>query len=308
MKEFIIREKYNIAIIVIYLLLFFGGVHIGYSMNQDSADSLTEGRVTYLCMGVDKQVGMGERHPETNSIGQADVIMLISVDKANKKIDMLTIPRDTMVTMKKYNHKMQFLGVEKDQICLQYAFADGMENSCELTKECVEKLFPNVQIDGYVSLNIEAFTQINDAVGGVEVTVNDPLIALHMGVPVGTTLTLMGEQAHLYLRIRDTAAEGSAYTRIDRIKEYITKIIPKGIEVIKKDPKTIGEIFDALEEHMITDVSPSDLISLAPELLDGALENVNMYTLEGTFQMGEDGCEEFYVEEEELRRVEALLQ
>ena len=36
--------------------------------------------------------------------------------------------------------------------------------------------------------------------------------------------------------------------------------------------------------------------------------SANMYTLEGTFQLGEDGCEEFYVTDEELRRVESLIQ
>ena len=305
------NKLYGITIAFLFLL----GISIGFRLNLDADDlqrsesgTLAQEKITLLCLGVDKDVVMSDRHPETNSIGQADAIFVVSIDKANNQVDIVSVPRDTMVTMTKYNHKMQFLGVEEDQICLQYAYADGMEESCKLMVNCVKELFPNTKIDGYVSINFEAFTVINDKIGGIEVTVNDPLIALHMGVPVGTTMVLTGDNAMLYLRIRDKEVMGSAYTRMDRIKEYITKIIPKGVAEITKDPGLVVDIYQALEEHMITNISIKELVALVPELTDGTLENINFYTLEGEIAMGEDGFEEFYPNQTQLEELDKLLQ
>lgn len=85
-----------------------------------------------LCMGVDKSVPMSERDPLTGSIGQADVVYLISVDTRTAEISLLAIPRDTMVEIEKYDSNLNYLGREMGQICIQYAYADGMTKSCEL--------------------------------------------------------------------------------------------------------------------------------------------------------------------------------
>ncbi len=225
MKDFFDnRQNRTIALVVVILLVagigcsallyvITGFFDTGLKSSMEKLD-----KITILCMGVDKQVDMDEPHPETDSIGQADGIFLISFDPKTDEVNIVIVPRDTMVTIEKYNRKLEYLGREKTQICLQYAYADGLEKSCELTVDRVEELFPDTTINGYVSINIEAIMEINDAIGGVEVTVSDEYTATHMGIPVGTTLNLMGEDAMLYLRLRDLHMSGSAYTRLDRIK------------------------------------------------------------------------------------------
>lgn len=260
-------------------------------------------KITLLALGVDKQVAMDQRHPETNSIGQADAIFLISIDSETKEVDIIAVPRDTIVTIEKYNYKLQYMGREEAQICLQYAYADGMERSCELTRDRIEELFSEITIDGYVSINIQAITEINDAVGGVEITLNDEYTAEQLGIPVGTTLNLTGDTAMLYLRLRDKEVTGSAYHRMDRIKDYITAFIPQGMNAIKEDTGLIAEMYQTLDEHMVTDLAVTDILEIALALKDVNMENIHFHTLSGELQIGEDGYEEFYPDEAQLEQL-----
>lgn len=305
MKEFF-SNKQNLMITCVAAVLLFVGIAIGVFLDWGENPTNTEvapvegEKITLLCLGVDKQVAMDERHPETNSIGQADGIFLISIDIGTKEVDIVAIPRDTVVTIEKYNHKLQYMGREEAQICLQYAYADGMEYSCELTADRVNDLFPDTTIDGYISINIEAIMEINDAVGGVEVTVEDEYTALNMGIPVGTTLNLMGDNTMLYLRLRDKSVNGSAYTRMDRIKEYITLFIPQGLSAIKEDPTLLVEMYQTLDEHMVTNVEVGDLAEIALALSDLDMENVHFHTLQGEIVLADDGYEEFYPDEAQM--------
>ena len=63
-------------------------------------------KLHYLCIGVDKYEVMGEREPVYNSIGQGDGIFLITLDKDNGSVDIVAVPRDTMVTIQKYYSNM----------------------------------------------------------------------------------------------------------------------------------------------------------------------------------------------------------
>lgn len=305
MKEFF-SNKQNLMITCVAAVLLFVGIAIGVFLDWGENPTNTEvapvegKKITLLCLGVDKQVAMDERHPETNSIGQADGIFLISIDTGTKEVDIVAIPRDTVVTIEKYNHKLQYMGREEAQICLQYAYADGMEYSCELTADRVNDLFPDTTIDGYISINIEAIMEINDAVGGVEVMVEDEYTALNMGIPVGTTLNLMGDNTMLYLRLRDKSVNGSAYTRMNRIKEYITLFIPQGLSAIKEDPTLLVEMYQTLDEHMVTNVEVGDFAEIALALSDLDMENVHFHTLQGEIVLADDGYEEFYPDEAQM--------
>ena len=313
MKEFF-SKKQNIIFICTVVVLLFIGIIIGVRMNGRNTEvPVTEApageKITLLALGVDKQVAMSERHPETNSIGQADAIFLISIDTGTKEVNIAAIPRDTIVTIEKYNHRLQYMGMEEAQICLQYAYADGMVRSCELTRDRVEELFPDTTIDGYISINVQAIMDINDAVGGVEVTFQDEYTAQHLGIPVGSTVNLQGETAMMYLRLRDKEVTGSAYTRMDRIKDYIKAFIPQGLDAVKKNPAIIADMFQTLEQHMVTDVEVADVVDIAMALIDMNIdmEHIHFHTLEGEILIGEDGYEEFYPNETQLEALRKIF-
>lgn len=64
---------------------------------------------------------------------------------------------------------MRILGTEKQQICLSYSYGDGKESSCENTVNSVQRLFYNIPINTYFSLDLDGISALNDSVGGVDV-------------------------------------------------------------------------------------------------------------------------------------------
>ena len=91
---------------------------------------------------------------------------------------------------------------------------------CENTKNTVSSLLYGLNIDYYVAMHMDAISILNDAVGGVTVTVTedfsqvDPTI--HQGV-----MCLNGEQALHYVRTRAEVGDQLNLNRMKRQREYM---------------------------------------------------------------------------------------
>ena len=260
-------------------------------------------KLHYLCIGVDKYEIMGEREPVYNSIGQGDGIFLITLDKDNGLVDIVAVPRDTMVTIQKYYSNMEYIGEEKAQICLQYAYADGKERSCELTVDRVEELFDGIEIDGYVAINMASVMEINDAIGGVTVEVHNEDTAQKMEVEVGSSVHLTRENIHLYLQSRDKSEAKSAYGRMERLKDYVKAFIPQAINKLKENPAFLLDVMGVLDKNMVTDLGVADITELTSVISDLSAESISYQTLEGSVVMGASGYEEFYPNQFKLKKI-----
>lgn len=260
-------------------------------------------KLHYLCIGVDKYEIMGEREPVYNSIGQGDGIFLITLDKDNGSVDIVAVPRDTMVTIQKYYSNMEYIGEEKAQICLQYAYADGKERSSELMVDRVEELFDGIEIDGYIAINMVSVLEINEAIGGVMVEVHNEDTANKMGVEVGSSVHLTSDNISLYLQSRDKAEAKSAYGRMDRLKDYVKAFLPKAIDTVKENPAFIVEVMNLLGNNMVTDLDVADIKLLMDVVPDLSEDKISYQILEGDVVLGEDGYEEFYPNEFKLKKI-----
>ncbi|MEI2718881.1 MAG: LCP family protein [Gemmatimonadales bacterium] len=78
------------------------------------------------------------------------------------------------------------------QISLQHGFGDGGEQSARLTADAVSKLFGGMPVDFYIALDMDAISTLNDALGGVEVKVEDDFSALDPAMAQGSTIRLTG--------------------------------------------------------------------------------------------------------------------
>ena len=302
--EFLEKTKSNVMKWLGILLIGIGILGLGISLFPKSDNSNDSGnKKHYLCIGVDKYEVMGEREPVYNSIGQGDGIFLITLDVDNGSVDIVAVPRDTMVTIQKYYSNMEYIGEEKAQICLQYAFADGKEKSCELMVDRVEELFDNIKIDGYVAINMVSVLEINDAVGGVTVTVENEDTAQKMGIEVGSSVHLDSDNIPLYLQSRDKSEAKSAYGRMDRLKDYVKAFIPQALEVVKKDPAIVTDVMEVLEEHMVTDLSVIEIAQIVSSVTEVSAEKITYRTLEGKVVLGVDGYEEFYPSSWKLKKI-----
>lgn len=306
-KELFVKNRTMIIGMLGAFLLGIGVMGVFNSNLLSSSDPKESSKIHILCMGVDKFVPMDQRVEGSNSIGQADGIFLLALDVKKRTLDIVSISRDTMVTIEKYYSDLDYMGSEEAQICLQYAYADGLKKSCELMVDRVEELFEGVEIDGYVSINMASVVEINDAVGGVTVTVENADTAYKMGVEPGSEVKLTSENISLFIQSRDKTESESAYGRTLRFKEYVTAFIPQGVAAIKKDPGLVADMMDILEENMVTNLSVTDIANLAAHISGMSTKNISYNTLQGEIILGEDGYEELYPDEKQLEELRKIV-
>ena len=251
---------------------------------------------TYLLLGIDKS-GKVKKTTNYNDGGQSDVLALFVVDNESETFSLITIHRNTMCDVDVYTEDNEYKYTANLQLCLQHAFGDGQGLSCRRTVEAVKRLFDNIPIDGYVSLNMDALPIINDSVGGVQVEVLDDLNYPNKGVNLkaGDIKTLNGNEAYVYIRGRDTGEFDSASARLRRQEQYIASFMST-IRRLPNKTSTISSMYDDIKDYVVTNVLFDDLLMA---LSDYELTEDHIYSVPGEVIMGE-AYEEFYVDEDAL--------
>ncbi len=218
-----------------------------------------------------------------------DTIMLAAFDNEQKKMSIMSIPRDTITNTKRANKKINAAYVSHDK-------------DIESLYDEVESV-TGVRPDKYALVTVDGFVEVIDAIGGVEVDVpidmvyNDPTQDLKINIKKGLQ-TLDGYDSMGFMRYRKTYAEGD----IGRIKMQHTFVDA----VIKKmlTPATfakIPEIAEIILENTETDLTLGNEIWLGRQLLTMNLEeDVLMTTLPGRADYYENLSYYFPIEEEVL--------
>lgn len=255
--------------------------------------------LTFLCMGVDSRKGIGDlRTPGT--AGQADALLLVVVDPKKEQIHVIAINRDTMTPIEIYDTAGMYLEKETAQIALQYAYGDGREKSCRLMEQVVSKLFYGIPIHGYAALDMEAIALLNDAVGGVDVTIPEDMTKFKAGWTKGSRVHLTGQDALLYVQRRDTAYLGTNLGRVERQKQYLTAYVKEMKEKLKEDMTFPLTLCGQVSEHMVTSLTTTQITYLADLLAGYEFSMENILSIPGESKMGEKH-EEFYIEESALK-------
>ncbi len=279
--------------------------------DYDSSDKWSEGIVTYnnqryrynntirtyLFMGIDKDEPV-HKAEDGISGGQADALFLIVADKEHEKLSLISIHRNLMTTVKMYNREGEYTGDAELQICLQHGYGDGERLSCQRTVECVSNLFFGIPINGYVSLNMGGIGLLNDALGGVELTVMQDLNVTGRNVilTAGETKVLNGDEAYVYVRSRDTSQFNSASDRLARQEQYMNNMIPVMLKRIRSASSAVS-IYGAAEDYIYSNVDYSRLADEISGMTYDSTQGVRQ--VPGEVVMGEQ-FEEFHADDEGL--------
>ena len=235
-----------------------------------------------LCMGVDRSDTMTESK-EFGAAGQSDGIFLIAQDTVHHSLKILMIPRDTMTEIPIANDNGA-PDTKITQLTIAYAYGDGREGSCENTVQSVEKLLSGFSIDNYLAVDTTVVAKLNDAVGGVTVTIpTDGMEKRDPAFVKGAQVTLHGDQAEAFVRYRDITRDFSALYRMDQQQEYITQYFKAVKEASGTDSQIVTHLFDLIRDYMITDMSKDQYLKIAMDGLDaGNLTGQDFYTVPGT--------------------------
>jgi len=264
-----------------------------YAYNEDV--------VTLLLLGIDKEGKVSASKTLTDG-GQSDAIFLIVANPHTKKLSLIGVNRDTIVDVLMVGTGENGTDVVyASQIAVQHGFGDGLNQSCELTRDRVSELFYDLPINAYASFNMGGIADLNDALGGVEVTVLEDLTQCKKSWTEGAQVTLEGMDAFYYVKWRDTTVWESARGRLARQKQYINAFLQKAITATQNDITVPVTLYNSFKDYIVTDLTVDEIAYLAAEL-SGYTFDGDIYTLEGTTEMkGEH--EAFYPDEDALKEL-----
>jgi len=218
---------------------------------------------------------------DTGGGGNTDTLMLVSYDVTNQKLNVMNIPRDTIVN-KPWDIK---------KINSVYAAAGGGDKGIAALKETVADTV-GFTPDFYVIVEWAAVGRMAQAVGGVEFDVplnmyyDDPTQDLHIHISKGLQ-TLNGDQVMRVLRFRQNN-DGTGYAsgdigRIETQQKLLKAIVKKLLT-----PATLTrlpELVDIFAENVKTDLSIQNILWFGESALRGGLsiDNVNFVTMPGNY-------------------------
>ena len=222
--------------------------------------------------------------------GLTDVMMIINYNITDQSLSVMQIPRDTYVEIDDYYyHKIN------GAYSYYQSGRRGEENAHRLAlRDVADFLEQNlcIKIHYTAYMNIDGFSDIVDAIGGVEMYVPqdmyypDPEQGLSINLKKGYQ-TLDGEKAEQFVRYRYGYANGDI-GRGDAQKLFMTAFIKKlkssiSITDVAKVTELAGIVYDCIE----TDLSLNDLVYFGKNFLGLTggkavdMENINMLTLPG---------------------------
>lgn len=248
----------------------------------------------YLLIGVDNEEGMNG--------GQADFLVLLSVDRRNRTVTPIMVDRDTIAAVTTYGVFGNKSGEKQMQICLAQAFHGKGTTGSANTVSALSRLLCGVPIEHYAAVDMAGITLLNDAVGGVEVVLEDDLSALDPSLTQGAAVTLTGSQAELFVRSRMNVADGTNASRMKRQRVYLESLLPK---LFVQQGGLLEDGLNQLDGHYETDMTDSAILSTLQKY-DG-YEWQAFMLLPGEYRVGSDGFTEFWLDERQTQEMLTAL-
>ena len=280
LKRFLIAVALIIVFLAAGLYVLVGKVY--GEMNYEKIESVAsspmkeEGVTNILLIGNDSR--------ENGEDGRSDAMILLSISNKTKKIYMTSLLRDMYVDIP---------GHKGNRLNAAYSYGGA-----ELLMETIEQNF-DIHISRYVLVNFEAFANLVDAVGGVDLEltskeveyVNGYLVEYNilLGRPEGTDyfedtsggmVHLNGPQALAYCRNRYI---GTDFGRTERQRKVLAEVIHKLPQGMLTNPQ---ELIDGLMPNLTTNLTQTEcyrLSLMAPKAVTYDIIQ-NSIPLEGTYK------------------------
>lgn len=251
---------------------------------------------TMLLIGMDKMDPL-EASESYNNNAQSDFLLLAIFDNTKETTTLLHINRDTMAQIPVLGVTGQPAGSITGQLALAHTYGSGLQDSCVNTVNAVSDFLYGIKIDHYVAMTMGAVPYINDLVGGVPVTVLDDFSGIDDSLVEGETITLKGEQALHYVRIRSGLEDSSNLNRMKRQQQYLESMAEQ-IGKLDEDFSVSPQQISTISKYIISDCSIDTLSRMAEQFVDYPLQE--MQDIQGEAIVGKEYME-FYADESALQ-------
>lgn len=225
--------------------------------------------VNILVMGLDR-VPDAEDGSEAAFTGNTDTMIVMRFDPTDNSVRMLSIPRDTQVTIPN-------VGTTK----INAANAHG---GPQLSIDVVGETLNGVTIDRYVRVTNDAFRRLVDLVGGVEVFVPQPMVytdrtqGLEINLPKGWQV-LDGNKAEQFSRFRM-----DDYGDIGRVQrqQVLLQALRERLQTPSLLPR-LPKVVQTMINYVDTDMSLEEILALVNFGMQLDKDEVKMVLLPGRF-------------------------
>jgi len=219
------------------------------------------GPLNILVMGSDTRDGQGSGYGKIyGGSARSDTTILVHITGDRRHAMAVSIPRDSYVAIPDCTREDGSV-IPGRTTRINEAFTEGGPACTIRTIESLTGVF----IDHFVVVDFRGFKSIVEALGGVEVcleeAVDDPKSKLKL--PAGTSV-ISGEQALAYVRARNTLADGSDLRRIDRQQAFLASMVRKALSLeILGNPLRLYDTLGAVAGSLTTDPGFGSVESLA---------------------------------------------
>lgn len=199
------------------------------------------GKRNIMVLGVDRRSG---------DTGRSDTLFVTMLDTSRNQAALLSVPRDTLVPIPGH-------GWDK----VNHAYAYGGQ---ELSRKTLEN-FLGIQINNYVLVDFQGFIKLVDAIGGVDIDVEEPMQYTDpYDGENGLVINLQPGRQHMdgttaiqYVRYRD---EEGDIGRVARQQKFMKAVFARlrSASLLSRAPEIARTLYQSIE----TDLSVTDLASL----------------------------------------------
>ena len=234
---------------------------------ESAAANKRDGVWTFYIAGIDV-VG---NHNDTNMVGMFDTV--------EGKLNIVNLPRDMLVNVA--------LNIKKINQPYAAAINNG-EDGVEPLLDCISDIL-GYRVDMYALIDINAAAEIVDAIGGVYFNIphdmdwdapdQDP--PLHIHIKAGPQ-TLNGENFVNAMRFRMSNDGSYSYAggdieRIQFQQELLMALVSQALQL--GNILNIGEMYDAIMDNMITNVSVGNALYLLERFMGLSSEDITFQTI-----------------------------
>lgn len=257
---------------------------------------LNENIISVLVLGIDKRdinqnEGIGKN-------GQADCIFLACIDTAKKTYTLIPISREAMVDVEIYSSSGIYQGIEREQICLAYAYGKTPKDCSENVLKAVKRMFYGININSYVTIDINGFSELSTLVGGITLTSLETLSEGRYNFYEGQEVTLIGQNAVNYIQMRGTDIEANN-RRMLRQRQFLSALLSRTGNIVMDDFTKLADYYYAMQPYTSTNIDLPKLTYFASSCLTRDIGSKIVYrTVEGS--MTETKYSEFNINEESL--------
>lgn len=223
--------------------------------------------INLVYFGLDKN----EQREKTLGSFRTDTIMVMHLDFVNKKIGVLSIPRDTYVPIANKNYS--------DKINHAFPFGGGIDgDGFQNSLDTISGFLGGVTLDRYFATDMSVIAPVVDAIGGVEYDVDVEYTKGGYNLTKGLQV-LDGKQAEQYVRFRKTA--NGDIDRVQRQQKFFIALLKQASRKVKIEEGM--EIYKEVKGQTYSNLSIKEMMALGTFIKGINFDSIECYYVKGSF-------------------------